>query len=265
MVPCVVLAVIGFRAVWRMVTCDRDAIRAPPFFSAWALLALVLLYCFVPYKMTNWFHVNSRLVPYLWVGLLLFLPEQLPKRLIAALGVGAALYTVGMGVDYFRLDKERQEFAAGIEAVPEGARLLPLLFRHKGASVNTRNLMHMWGYYVVEKRTSAPLLFAHSHSFPVTYSAPPPVRFNHLVLESFAAEATTPGSVCHAAARFDDCDALFASTWRKFYAEATPLFDHLLLWDPTPEAIAVVPSNYTLTFQRGRLRIYERRDASAQR
>ncbi len=115
---------------------------------------------------------------------------------------------------------------------------------------------------MTEKLTSAPLLFAHSRSFPVTYADPePPIRFNHLLLESFAPESGTPKAVCHAATRFDECDALFRSTWERFYAEATPRYDHLLLWEATPEAIAMVPNDYERTFERGRLMIYARRDA----
>ena len=253
LVPCIALGILGFRAVL------RRAEQAPAFFSPWALLVLVVLYCFMPYKMTNWFHVNSRLIPYIWIGLLLRLPESLPRRLGAALVASRVLYTAGMGFDYVRLDRERQEFSAGIEVVPEGARLLPLLFNHKGVSDNTRNLLHMWGYYVIERRTAAPLLFAHSRSFPITYSEPPPVRFNHLVLESFAPEAKTPAEVCKNASRFDGCEELFEATWRKFYEEATPRYDHLLLWDPTPEALAMVPRAYERIFQRGRLMIYARR------
>ncbi len=256
LVPCISLAVVG---LWGL---RRRTGPAPAFFSSYALIALVVLYCFIPYKMTNWFHVNSRLIPYFWVGLLLFLPERLPKALVAALGVSAVLYTAGMGIDYARLDEERQEFSAGIDAVPEGAHLLPLLFKHKGASDNTRNLLHMWGYYVVDRKTSAPLLFAHSRSFPVTYSEPPPVRFNHLVLESFAPEMSTPATMCKTASRFDDCDVLFRTTWQKFYADATPRYDHLLLWEATPEALAMIPNDYERTFARGRLMIYARRDVA---
>jgi hypothetical protein len=215
--------------------------------------------------MTNWFHVNSRLLPYFWFGLLLYVPGELPKWLVRALGVSAVAYTVGMGVDYVRLDHERQEFTAGMEAVPEGSRLLPLLFRQKGISSNTRNVLHLWGYYVVERQTSAPLLFAHSHSFPVTYRATPPTRFNHLVLEAFAPEAGTPRDVCRAAARYEECDTLFDSTWKRFWEDATPRFDHVLLWDATPEVLAAVPQVYERTFERGRLIILARRDATAAR
>ncbi len=259
-VPCVLLAAVGGHAVLRRRALPRAARAYPTFFSPLALVILGLLYVFMPYKMTNWFHVNSRVVPFLWIGLLLYLPESLPKRLTAILVASGLLYTAGMGADYARLERERLEFSAGIDAVPEGARLLPLLFRHKNASQNTRNLLHMWGYYVLERRTAAPLLFAHSHSFPVTYTTPPPVRFNHLVLESFAPEATSPDTVCRAAKRYDDCEQLFKSTWERFYAEATPRFDHLLLWEPTPEALAMVPKDYQRTFLRGRLMVYARSD-----
>jgi len=254
-VPCVALGLLGLAGLYR---ARKRGVEAPPFFSPAALVVLVTLYAFLPYKMTNWFHVNSRLIPYLWMGLMLYLPERLPRALVGALGLSAVLYTAGMGADYVRLDRERQEFVAGMEAVPEGARLLPLLFNHKGASTNTRNLMHMWGYYVVERQTAAPLLFAHSRSFPVTYSAPPPIRFNHLVLESFAPEMATPGLVCKAAARWEGCEALFDTTWRTFWADATPRFDHVLLWDAPPEAVATVPPEYKPVFQRGRLAILAR-------
>jgi len=255
MVPCLLLAAF---AIPRL----RSLEPKPAFFSPWALGALALLFCFVPYKMTNWFHVNSRFIPFLWIGLLLYVPARLPRPVVALLGVSALLYTAGMGIDYVRLDRERAEFTAGIDAVPEGAKLMPLMFKHKGVSANTRNLLHMWGYYVVEKKTSAPLLFAHSRSFPLTYADPlPPARFNHLVLEPFAPEAGSPATVCRSAARFDDCDTLFAATWKRFYDEATPRYDHLLLWDAPPEAAAAVPAQYERTFARGRLAIYARRDA----
>lgn len=254
-VPCILLAVAS---VWGL----RSQTPRPAFFSPWALLGLAVLFCFVPYKMTNWFHVNSRFIPFLWIGLLLYVPARLPRAVVALLGLSAVLYSAGMGIDYVRLERERVEFTAGMDAVPTGAKLMPLMFKHKGVSVNTRNLLHMWGYYVVEKRTSAPLLFAHSRSFPLTYAEPlPPPRFNHLVLEPFAPETGTPTTMCNSAARFDGCGALFEETWRRFYAEATPRYDHLLLWDAPAEAVAVVPAEYERTFTRGRLAIYARRDA----
>lgn len=254
LVPCLVLAGIG---LWRW----RES---PAFFSPLALVALGLLYVFLPYIITNWFHVNSRIVPYLWIAFVVRVPERLPKRWIAVLATAAGLYSVGMGVDYVRLERERREFIAGIDAVPTGARLLPLMFRQKGLSENTRSIMHMWGYYVTDKETSAPLLFAHSHSFPVMYSTPPPVRFNHLVLEGFAPSMAQPETICRTlidrGITVDDCEALYRATWREFWNDATPRFDHLLVWDATPEARASIPAAYERTFAEGRLEIYARKD-----
>jgi hypothetical protein len=253
LVPCLLLVVFGL--------VNRR--ESPKFFSPLAVVALGLLYCFLPYIVTNWFHVNSRIIPYVWLACLLRVPEKLPTKLIGALAISAALYSVGMGADYVRLDRERREFTAGIQAVPEGARLLPLLFRHKVASDNTRSIMHAWGYYVTEKLTAAPLLFAHSHSFPVMYSSPPPVRFNHLVLEGFAPSMAQPGVMCRGMLDgnvvVDDCEAAYRSTWREFWADATPRYDHLLVWDITPEARPMIPSSYTMIFEQGRLQIYARK------
>lgn len=254
LVPCVGLAILG---IWRR----KDSVT---FFSLPALIALALLYCFLPYIATNWFHVNSRIIPYIWLAFLVRVPSRLPKPAIAILGASAVAYSIGLGVDYFRLERDRREFVAGMDHVPQGARLLPLLFKHKSGGENTRTILHAWGYYVTEKQTAAPLLFAHSRSFPIMYSAPPPVRFNHLVLEGFASSMSNPKRMC--GSMFDgnmvvnDCDGIFFSTWRQFYEEALPRYDHLLVWDVSPEGTAAMHPDYQLTFQQGRLQIYARKD-----
>jgi hypothetical protein len=236
--------------------------ESPPFFSPLAVVALTVLYCFAPYIVTNWFHVNSRLIPYVWIGLLLRVPETLPRKAVAVLGVSAVLYSAGLGADFVRLERVRREFTAGIPVVPEGARLLPLLFRAKSVSENTRDVLHYWGYYVTEKHTAAPLLFAHSYSFPVMYSKPPSRRFNHLGLEGFATSTPDPSELCRRLflgnVVVNDCEATFRATWRDFWNEATPLYDHVLVWDGTPEARALIPPVYTQVFEQGRLAIYAR-------
>lgn len=256
LVPCVGLAIVG--------VLRRK--ESPPFFSPLTLVALCLLYCFLPYIVTNWFHVNSRIIPYIWMACLLRAPDQLPKKVTALLGLSAVLYSLGMGADFVRLEQERKEFTAGIEKVPEGARLLPLLFAHKASSDNTRNIMHFWGYYVTDKLTAAPLLFAHSHSFPVMYSSPPPVRFNHLVLEGFAPSMARASSVCRGMLDgnvvVDDCGAQYRATWGAFWKDAMPRYDHLLVWAVTPDARANIPPEYKLTFEQGRLQIFARDDGA---
>jgi hypothetical protein len=255
MVPCLLLA---FYAAPRL-GIGSTRRPSPVFFSTVAVVALGLLFCLAPYRITNWYHVNSRLIPFLWVALLLRVPDRLPKRVMSVLGVAAVLYSAGMGADFVRLDRDRERFTAGIAAVPEGSKFLPLVFRHKGVSDNTRSLLHAWGFYVTEKHTSAPLLFAHSRSFPVMYSTPPPVRFNDLVLENFAATMITSANFCESTRVVtDDCRGEYRARWAEFWRDATPLYDHVLLWEPSVEAVELVPAEYSVTFRQGGLVIMQR-------
>ncbi len=250
LVPCLLLAYYGFGR-------RRES---PMFFSPIAVVAMGLLFCLAPYRVTNWYHVNSRLIPFLWAALLLRVPDELPRRVMTVLGVSAALYSAGMGVDFVRLDRDRARFTAGISMVPEGARLLPLVFRHKGVSDNTRSLLHTWGFYVTEKQTSAPLLFAHSRSFPVTYSSPPPVRFNGLLLENFAATMITSENFCEITRVVtNDCPGEYRARWAEFWRDAMPRYDHLILWEPSNEVLELVPVDYRITFRQDGLLIMGRR------
>lgn len=256
LVPCVLLVFYGL-------TRRRES---PPFFSPLSMLALAMLYMVLPYVVTNWFHVNSRLLPFICVALLLRVPERLPRAVSGVLALSAVLYSAGMGADFVRLERDRREFTAAMDHVPEGARLLPLVFSSKKTSENTASLLHAWGFYVVEKHASAPLLFAHSRSFPVMYREPPPPRFNHLVLEGFAPSMARPSTVCTSITRgnivLDDCAEPFRAQWSHFWADAEPRFDHVLMWDATPEALALVPKTYELRFQNGSLALLVRRASS---
>jgi hypothetical protein len=257
LVPCIGM---GLWAMFRW----RDPV---PFFGPVAFTALAALYFFSPYVTTNWFHVNSRLLPFLWLAALLRLPDRLPPRLLLVLGACALSYTVGMGTDYVRLRRDWTRFTAGIGAVPEGATLLPLIFKSKGSSENTRSLLHAWGFYVAAKLTSAPLLFAHSRSFPVMYRTPPDPQFNHLVLESFAPHMATPAWGCgvlwSGGVTSEDCVANWRSRWADFWRRATPRFDHVLMWDAPRDVLALVPPDYQVAFQRDELTIFERRESPA--
>jgi hypothetical protein len=235
---------------------------SPTFFSPWALLLLAGIYVVSPYTTTNWFHVNSRLIPYLWMGLLLRLPDTLPTMLKRLMVFGGLAYSLGMGVDYKRLDADREAFTAGIGHVSEGARLLPLVFESKATSETTRSLEHAWGFYVVERTTSAPLLFAHSRSFPLMYREPPPPRFNHLVLGRFAPTMGNEMFLCGlqrgAGVFTDDCPAEWTRRWDEFWRDATPRYDEVLLWAPPPHVIARMPASYSMTFHQDKLYVYRR-------
>jgi hypothetical protein len=253
-VPGVGLALIGW-------FCRKEKV---PFFGPFAFLVVGAMYFLMPYTATNWFHVNSRFIPYFFLFALVRVPAQLPhaKKVLGLLGLSAALYSLGLGVDYIRLERDRQKFVAGIPYVPQNSQLLPLLFTRQITSENTRSLLHAWGFYVMEKQTAAPLLFAHSRSFPVMYSDPPPdVQFNHLLLESFAPTMGTEEGNCtrlRDTGVYSDCHAPWVSGWAEFWSKALPKYDHVLMWDPTPEAYALVPPQYHVKFKQDRLTIFER-------
>lgn len=242
----------------------RNRRVAPDFFSLPALLLLVVLYAVTPYSATNWFHVNSRLLPFIWLACLVRVPERLPRWASRGLVACAMLYSLGMGVDFVRLDRERVEFESGIAMVPERARLLPLIFRAKSTSENTRNLLHAWGGYVTEKHTSAPLLFAHSRSFPVMYREAPTPRFNHLVLETFAPTMANEAWLSHSylagGVMLDDPKANYRARWAEFWKDASPQFDHVLLWDAPEDIQAVLPDTYERAYSKGRLTVLRRKD-----
>jgi hypothetical protein len=241
----------------------------PTFFGPIAVLVLWAIYFVTPYSATNWFHVNSRFIGFLWMAMLLRVPDRIDRRLGFGLAICAVLYSVGMGVDYVRLDRDRQRLSAGISLVPEGARLLPLIFNQKGTSENTRSMLHAWGYYVTEKQTSAPLLFAHSRSFPVMYRKPPPIQFNHLVLEGFPPTMISAEWECSmlrsAGIAEADCVATWRDRWAEFWRQATPQFDYVLMWEAPPEVLALVPPQYRLKLSQDGLAIFERTQIVSQR
>ena len=250
-------------AVVLVVLAARSFRARVPFFSGWAFGVLLLFFFLGPAHANNWFYVNSRFLPFLWVAALTRVPEGLPRWLSRLLVASAVAYSVGMGIDYARLSQTWGRFAEGMTAVPTHARLLPLIFDRKGpAGENTWPMAQAWGLYVVERRTSAPLLFAHSRSFPITHRGEPPLRFHERYLEPFSQTMNAPEDLCAAVRKGgivpDDCDAYFAETWRDFWRDAVPRFDHVLMWGPSKATLAQVPKEYRIAFQKDELVILER-------
>ena len=94
LVPTLVIPLLAFSRRW----------ERPMFFGPVALFGLWGLYFATPYVATNWFHVNSRFIGFLWIAMLLRVPDRLDRRLAGLLAMCALLYSAAMGVDYVRLD-----------------------------------------------------------------------------------------------------------------------------------------------------------------
>lgn len=244
-----------------LVLCGILSRNRPTFFSWPAVALLAALYAMMPSELANWYSVNSRFIPFLWFGLLLRVPERLPFRFGAVLTAAATSYGIANCIDYVRLDREVAEFTRAMDRVPMHARMLPLIFRSKTTSENTQSLLHVWGHYVANRKTAAPLLFAHSRSFPVMYKEPPLLQLHHKSLESFSRNMGSPEAQCAQLAsigiRAHDCNGLFIERWHEFFSDVAPEFSHLLLWD-APIVPPGIENDYRLVFREGRLAMYER-------
>lgn len=247
LVPCIALAVLAFR---------RRAERIP-FFEPPAFLTFAALYMFVPYIASYWAYANTRIAAFLWMAALVRVPRELPRWALATLGVCTVAYSVSLGVDYVRLEHDRQEFIAGIPYVREHAKLLPLVLTANGTSQNTRNMTHLWGYYVLAKQTSAPLVFASSRLYGVTYRELAHPQLQHVDLGVFSVRMRDKRAICKlvepAGVRVGDCEETWRDIWREFWRLMEPRFDHVLLWDPTPDVEALVPSSFKVVFRQGKL------------
>ncbi len=236
----------------------------PPFFSRAALLCLGFAYVALPTMLSNWNYLNCRLVPFIWAGLLLRLPDRLPRPVTAALAASALAFSAVLGVDYVRLDRDRAAFTAGIEAVPEHATLLSLVFNRSKTSYFTASLTHAWGYYTVAKDASGPLVFGVERTYPITYRDFPPGKLIPPALDRFAERNGTPADACKRLGQSVDdpsCRAAWRELWSGFWREAEPRFSHLLTWAMPSEARALVPARYHRVFSTAELEIYARDDS----
>ena len=232
-----------------------------PFFSPLAMAILAVAYVALPEMLSNWHYLNCRLVPFLWVGLVLRLPGTLPRPVTIVLATCALAFSIATGVDYVRLDRDRAAFTAGIQAVPERATLLPLLFKQRKTSTFTASLTHAWGYYTVAKDTAAPLVFGVERSYPITYRDFPPRAVIPPALDRFAELNGTPAQVCkilHHLPVDAACTAIWRELWNAFWHDAEPRFSHLLTWAIPPEARPLIPANYRRIFAANELEIYAR-------
>ena len=248
LLPAAVLAV----SAW------RERSRPVPYFRWPAMAVLLALYFGLPASQSNWGLFNARVIPFLWAGLLLRAPEAMPRALTRGLAVAAVAYAAAMVVDYRRLERERQAFCAAIPHVAMGARLLPLVFEHNGSAAFTEPLKHDWGYYVLARWTTAPLLFAVERSYPLTYLRWEPPELLPPALDEMARTNRSPEAVCAEGHPPGDpeCRRRFEERWRGFWAIAEPRFDHLLTWDERPGFAELVPPSFQRTFVQGPLVLY---------
>ena len=241
----------------------RNRREAPPFFSPLASLLLVLAYALLPGGASNWWYLNTRLIPFVWFALLVRVPATLPRWLERALLGAAAVYSMGLGVDYLRLDRDRAAYTAGMDVVPDGANLLPLSFESYVTSEFTASAHHLWGFYTLGKNAPPPLVFAVERSYPILWKNFPPAQLVPPALDNFPRRSRSPEVVCAqlraAGVAPADCEAAWTERWREFLAVAAPRFDHVLTWVAPPELERVLSPRYERVLSRPPLEIWRRR------
>jgi len=245
----------------------RNRRAAPALLGGWATAAVIAAYLGAPLMISNWWYLNSRLAPFVWIAFAVRVPPALPRALIAVLVAAALGFSAALGVDYVRLDRDRAALAAGIAAVPRRAALLPLLFQHRRTSEFTASLTHAWADYVLDRQTTAPLVFAVERSYALTYRTFPPAALIPPALDRFAELHASPAQLCDGArpvaTRLADCAAIWHLVWSQFWAQAEPRFSHVLTWAMPPEARAMMPPGYRIAFAAGELAIWQRGDLTA--
>lgn len=251
-VPAIVLA-LAAAVRWR---------EGPAILGPLPLVTLLTVYAFGPYVAFDANYIAPRFIPFVWAALLVRIPPRLPRALVGALGASAAVYVAGMSVDLFRLSRELDDFAAGAAHLPDGARILPLNFNARPTSKNTFSLATAWGLYVVERHTSAIDAWANVPSMPILRRAPLPPQLESMTRLRFVESAATPERLC-ASRRArglvtGDCERLWREEWDRFWSEALPGFDFVLLWDPPAELGATLPPMFRESFVRGRLHLFAR-------
>lgn len=220
-------------------------------------LLLVVAYCVLPASFATCAFLNLRMLPFLGAALLLCVPETLPSRARWAFGVVSALVSLALGVDYVRLDRDRQAYVSGIDAVPEGATVLPLTFVTRRTSSNTHSLAHAWGYYAIAKHTDAPLVFSDSTLFAWTWpGGVPALEHTALWAQDYRAPECTDLEDAASRAR---CLEIWADGWRSYFDEAAARYDTILLWEAPPAVVTACEKRFQQVFATDALVVMRRR------
>jgi hypothetical protein len=233
------------------------------FFGPWETLVLLLAYALAPYGTIGLGYAGSRVIPFLWMAALVRVPERLPRWLAATSIASAVLYFAGMAVDDVRLAREQAEVAAGLDAVPRGARVDVFLYSTRILSRNTWSLSNAWGDYVLDRGAHIAEVWADSPSLPIMWRSPPPLRLEPFRHRTFLDATATRDGFCAAHAVFgmtpEDCDRQWRAEWAAYFRDVDPYVDMLLMWDPPRDALSQVPPSWGVSFQRGRLWLFAKK------
>jgi hypothetical protein len=188
-------------------------------------------------------------------GLLLRNVRPGPQHLVVvgALALGAQ-----------RVSAELREYTAGISVVRRGATLLPLNFDPSAGGTRAASpLLHAWGYYGIARDVISPYLFNADAERPRSRLAFRPEAPLPALDEGLAARLAS-GELCRVTRRqlgaTEPCEQLERPAYRHLVQQACG-YDYLLTWAAPAHLAELSAECFHPVFERGRLRIYERRGA----
>jgi hypothetical protein len=250
--------------------CRRTQRPDPAVAPRWPLRAafvLLVLYFALPHIVSG-SDASPRLRPLVVFCLLCYAGTALSaraRRRVAALalatGVAGAL---SLCWDFARMNRQLEDFTAGIPLVTPGSRLYPMVFdpRRPGSQL-VKPYLHAWGYYGIERHVVTPFAFAwHETRFPYRYRELPV----HALDSAFPSDAEDApyaleqGRLCASVRRFapsQSCDAVRAAAESRL-AELGTAYDYVLTWAaPDDFRRTLAGRGYRTVLERGLMGLYE--------
>lgn len=231
----------------------------PPGFAAATLVVMGLCYIFVPISVIPvWSYFGTRFVPFIWLALLVRVPEQLPPRVVQLLCCSAVASSIGSGAGFLRMSDQLQDFRSGVPSVPQGAKVLPLLFTVNTPGDYIEPFTHAWAHYTLERGTSADIVWASRSVDAEHYLNVPPPEFQHDAVAvqgrvMYSANVWCSRLVRSAGTLLADCPATWEAEWHHYLKEAARRYQYVLVWDVPEATLAVIDQHFQIVHRQGKL------------
>ena len=126
----------------------------------WIFTGLLVLYCALPDEIGESWDIDVRVVPVLFVTLLVLARLGRRQRVVAVAALMLfALRTAEVTRNFVAKQAELSGMAQAVQALPRNARLLPLINENDDDDPLQRLYAHFWAYSIIERGAVAPYLF----------------------------------------------------------------------------------------------------------
>ncbi len=123
-------------------------------------VAILALYCALPDEIGESWDIDIRVIPVVFVVLLLVAQVGRRHRILGAIGLLLVLARLGdTAYNFSAKQPELARLDAVIQSIPRDSTVLPLINEHDEEDFLERPWVHFWAYAVIERGTRAPYLF----------------------------------------------------------------------------------------------------------